>query len=334
MSNKNMKFILLNKKDADLRHRIDQVNQILTDHKPQFLILNELQKHKQDKITKHNFHGYKLEHDKLDQLDGYSRTGILIQNQISYKRRHDLESPGLSTVWLQIGTPGTKHFLLQGVYRQYQRLGRKNSISHPAQMERWEQLLANWERAQNEDREILTMGDMNMDSLMWDTPPANQPNYDRQRHQFYLKLREKILDTGTTKLNTEYTRHDNPPHGRKSCLDHSYTTHPEKITNYSTEHSTFSDHAMLTINKRIKKLKITKKYLKIRSMKNYDRIQFKENIQNHPLYISTLYEGSTQIIAQNITTILQQSLETMAPVVRVQLSEKTNKLCHQKPDNP
>ena len=80
-------------------------------------------------ITPQQFPGYKLENDTLNKIDGWSRTGILIRNNISYKRRHDLEYPGLATVWIQVGTPGTKHFLLQGAYRQFQRQGVKGSIT-------------------------------------------------------------------------------------------------------------------------------------------------------------------------------------------------------------
>ena len=320
--NNNFKFILLNKKDADIRLRIDQINHILTTHKPHFMILNEFQKHKYDQTSKNQFPGYKVEHDKLDILDGWARTAILIQNNLSYKRRHDLESPGISTVWLQIGTPGTKQFLLQGAYRQFQRFGMKGSISHPQQKARWNQLISNWEKATLEDREILTFGDMNLDSLVWDQPPGSQSSYDKQRQPLCQILKEKILSNGTTKINHEYTRHDNPPTGRKSCIDHAYSTHPEKINNIWTEHSTFSDHSMVVVCKRIKKMKITKKYLKIRSMKNYNKTTFKENLQNHHMYISTLYEASPHIISENITTMLQDSLEQMAPVTRIQLSNK------------
>ena len=136
-------------------------------------------------------------------------------------------------------------------------------------------------------------------------------------------LRDRILNTGTNKINKEYTRSEIQPGGRTSCLDHIYTTHPEKITNnHNTEHSTFSDHSMVMMNKRIKKLMSQKSYIKIRSMKNFNIPQYRENISNHNLFISTLYEAEPQVISDNITTILQDSLKQMAPVVRIQLSQK------------
>ena len=263
-----------------------------------------------------NFPGYSLEHDKLDKCDGWARTGILIQNGIQYKRRPDLEEPGLSTVWLQVGVHGSKHFLVQATYRQFQRLGRTGSGTHPSQRARWDRILSNWERAILEDREIVTLGDMNIDSLLWDTPTENWAPYDKAKIPLYLMLRERILNTGTTKVNSEYTRSENQPGGRISCLDHIYTNHPEKINNHTTIHSTFSDHSMVILNKRVKKLESQRSYIKIRSMKNMNIPLYKENIENHNLFISTLYEPEPQVISTNITTMLQDSLKTMAPVVR------------------
>ena len=62
-------------------------------------------------------------------------------------------------------------------------------------------------------------------------------------------------------------------------------------------------------------------------MKNFDRAKFRTNIQNHPKYIELLYDRDTDSIADGITTMIQESIEEMSPVIRIQLSEKnTNPL--------
>ena len=71
------------------------------------------------------FENYILENDDLDLVDDMSRTGILIHKSLQYKRRRDLESMGTSTVWVQFSYPGRKSLLLQAIYRQFQRLGKK-----------------------------------------------------------------------------------------------------------------------------------------------------------------------------------------------------------------
>ena len=93
-----MKFLVLNKNDADLKYRIDHINSILDKNKPHFMTLTELQKHKSDTLTQYQFPGYVLEYDDLDKTDGWSRTGVLIRKNIKYKRRRDLETKGTSTV--------------------------------------------------------------------------------------------------------------------------------------------------------------------------------------------------------------------------------------------
>ena len=92
-------------------------------HKPEFLTINELQKHKYDSTSSFQFPGYIMEHDQLDKEDGWARTAILIKSNIKYKRRKYLEGKGLSTVWIQVGLPGTKHFLVHSLYRQFQQPG-------------------------------------------------------------------------------------------------------------------------------------------------------------------------------------------------------------------
>ena len=57
-------------------------------------------------------------------------------------------------------------------------------------------------------------------------------------------------------------------------------------------------------------------------MKNYDDKIFRENLSNHELYISTLYENDTMTISKNITKMMQDSCHDIAPVIRVQLNEK------------
>ena len=323
----NFKFLLLNKRDSNIKSKIDQINMILLKHKPQFMTINELQLQKYDSISPFQFNGYRMEHDNLDMEDGWSRTAILIKDSIKYKRRKDLELKGISTVWIQVGIPGTKSFLVQSLYRQFQRPGKKGTKSISSQLERWKSIINKWEKATEENREIITLGDTNLDSKTWNLNWNQLGPYDRQKHSMSELLKDKILSQGTDQVNTDFTRIENQPDGRKSCLDQIFTTNPEKMNSHRTHLSTCSDHAMIEYNKKAKNIKIEKKYIKIRSMKNFKQNEFKENLRQHPKYISTLYEGESQIITNNITTMLQDSLNNMAPVVRIQITSKnTTKL--------
>ena len=120
-------------------------------------------------------------------------------------------------------------------------------------MTRWKEILTKWEKALSENREVLTMGDINVDSISWEIKWDEMPPYEKQKQQLYKELKDRILSTGTVKINTEYTHVDIQPGGRSTCLDHIYTTNPEKVNSHQTLHNTFSDHSLIELNKKCKK---------------------------------------------------------------------------------
>ena len=51
--------------------------------------------------------------------------------------------------------------------------------------------------------------------------------------------------------------------------------------------------------------------------KDFDRMKYRQDIQEHELYLPSLYEGQPEIIAQNLQTIIANSLDSQAPVKRI-----------------
>ena len=150
--NKTIKMIQINKGTSELNQKIVQINDIIHRFKPQILVINELNLTSNDTMTRNMFTGYNLETDNLDIIDKMSRTGVLIQKNLHYKRRHDLEINGISTVWLQLQHPGRKPLLVQSAYRQFQRLGRPGTLTPASQRSRWSKLIAKWEAANLEGK--------------------------------------------------------------------------------------------------------------------------------------------------------------------------------------
>ena len=169
--NKTLKIIQINKGDSDLQNRTEQINEIIDKNKPHLVVINELNLDPADTITRNMFGEYKMEADNLDITDKRSRTGILIHKSIHYKRLRQYESTGTSTVWLKLNHPGKKTVMVQAIYRQFQRLGHPGSETPSSQKQRWNIILEKWQKAAEEDTEILTFGDMNLNTLRWDTPP-------------------------------------------------------------------------------------------------------------------------------------------------------------------
>ena len=85
-----------------------------------------------------------------------------------------------SSVWLQLSYPGCKNLLIQAVYRQFQRLGEKGSIAPNFQLQRWKNIIEKWELAMTENKEIIPMGDYNLNYLRWEINQSSINYYDRQ----------------------------------------------------------------------------------------------------------------------------------------------------------
>ena len=322
MMNKQINISLLNKGNSDLASRIEQINQILVTQKPTVLVVNKLNMYKKDTAIKYLFHNYTMEYDSLDQTDGGARTAILISNQLKYKRRKYLESPGIASVWVQINDIGKKPVLLQGLYRQFQRIKHKGTLSYKSQYERWELILQKWEKAINEHKEIITCGDLNLNKLGWGKPPAQINDYEKAQAPMVSTLQERIINKGHIVLNSRPTKIPKTNTEKPSCIDLIITNTPELIVNHDTDTDTFSDHAMVTATRRSKPLKALRNMIKIRSYKDFNVTEYRESIINHHLYIETIMEHDTNRIAGNLRQIIQESLDPVAPVRLIQLSNR------------
>ena len=84
----------------------------------------------------------------------------------------------------------------------------------------------------------------------------------------------------------------------------------------------FSDHVMVIVNRSSCRLEAQKCYRKARNFKNFDRQKFAQDIWDHELYIQNLYEKDPQIIADNLTEILQNCLDLQAPVRTIQIPKQ------------
>ena len=232
-------------------------------------------------LQKNIFPNYKLEVDNLEIVDRKSRTGMLIHSQIYYKRRVDLETQGTSTIWIQLSHPGRKPILVSAVYRQFQRLGVVDSDSIRNKKIRWKKIVEKWEQAAKEDKETIVMGDFNLNTLRWDTPPQENSSYERSQIPLVDNFKEKILQQGFKILNNSATRTKDNTESRPACLDLILTNKPEKVASFSSGIPSFSDHTLQVLTRSTKGLTRTQKYLRTRSYKQFNLQDYKQNILNH-----------------------------------------------------
>ena len=320
--NKTLKIIQFNKGDSDLQNRTEQINDLIDKHKPHLVIINELNLDPADSITRNMFGDYRIEADNLDITDRKSRTGILIHKTIHYKRLRQFESIGTSTVWIKLNHPGKKPVMVQAIYRQFQRLDHPGSDSPTLQKHRWNLILDKWSKAAEEDTEILTFGDMNLNTLRWDTPPHERTSYENLQRPMVDNFLDKILSKGFTILNVKPTRQKDTIDSKPACLDLMVTNRIEKIVSHESGLSNFSDHTLQILQRSTSGIKNIQNFMRIRSFKNFSCQEFKNNIKNHNLFIETNYEGQVDKITENLQTIILDSIEPLAPMKIIQTNQK------------
>ena len=235
-----------------------------------------------------------------------------------------MEEPGISSIWIQLTYPGRKPVLVQALYRQHQRLGVAGSKSISRQQERWDKILSKWELAAQEQVEIITMGDLNLNSLSWKLSEAQKSSQDRSQARMSQMLQDRILSKGFTLIGDQPTRTPDNPQSRPAALDLIITNRLDKVENFQVGLPSFSDHLIQTLTRRTRDLQVTQTRIKIRSFKHYSAQQYRDNVRNHNLYIETLYEKDPHIITANIQQIITESLAIIAPIKIIQV-DKTNK---------
>ena len=173
-----------------------------------------------------------------------------------------------------------------------------------------------------ESKEIIVMGDINLNTLRWQVPADIKTSYERTQTPMVTQFQERILDQGFNILNCTPTRCNDTVDAKPACLDLIITNTLDKIASFSSGESSFSDYTIQGLHRTSKKLVTSQKFIRLRKFKNFKVAEFKDKIQNHSLLIETLYEHESQIITKNIQTIINDSLQDQAPVQIVQLKTK------------
>ena len=95
------------------------------------------------------------------------------------------------------------------VYRQWRLLGQPDntSASGPEQLARWTVFLDKWEKALQEDKEVIVIMDANIDHLTWRMNDSLPPHSSSFRLKSLIDaLFTRIIPMGVTQLVTGATR--------------------------------------------------------------------------------------------------------------------------------
>ena len=105
--------------------------------------------------------------------------------------------------------------------------------------------------------------DANIDALTWS---SNSPS-NAKLTPLINDLFERIIPHGISQLVNTST-HAQQGIATK-CLDHMYTTHPEKLSDVTAEFTGMSDHKIVKVLRYTKSLKVSQRYVRKRCVKNF-----------------------------------------------------------------
>ena len=139
---------------------------------------------------------------------------IYIAEHLDYKRKQNLESDNIESIWIEISLKHTKPILINSIYRP------------PSAPKQWLEMFSdNLENITTADNEVYIMGDINVDISRQETSNKSL------RH--ILELHDL---TQMVEVPTRITSHS------ETLIDHIYASHPHHVYNVSVPVFALSDH--------------------------------------------------------------------------------------------
>ena len=317
--NQEMKIVAWNTGNSHLKNQMEEVLWLTEEQRPHIMFLSESnlwRNHEKDlvKIDGYEIHTTKMIRNpdrQVSRLVAYVKEGIIA------RRRDDLEVEDMSAIWMEVGLPHKKKFLLCGVYREWAHLklhgetgndqGSKNE-----QEARWNEFLDVWEDSLDEETDVTVIGDANLD--------LNKVFSDRRHfcRNMAEELKMRILSRGVTQLVTENTRFVSSC--EPSRLDHIYMTKPElgtyKVLPWGT-----SDHRVVILNKKVKGSLPQAMRLRKRVFKNFSRRNFIDDIKNITWWPTVYSEENLEKAAKAWEKAFRQVLDKHCPVKSINLKK-------------
>ena len=289
----------------------------MAEHHPHIFGISESNLHKGHDLQDVQLQDYELVISKTmdnDQLE-VSRVVCYLHSSIVGKVRHDLMSDQFSSIWVEVGLPGRTKFLVCQLYREWRYLGQPNRGIHSStlqeQMRRWVIFLDQWEQALATGKEVLVLGDINLDHIKFDKAGGLQPLVDT--------MVEKIYPSGVVqcvKTATHFWPGQTP-----SGLDHIYTNVPDKLGQAQVKICGSSDHRLVMITRHSRIMKQSIRYCRKRSYRDFDENAFMEEVNKiswWEVYSCNDVDLAVDIFTKKLTDILDR----MAPEKTFQIRSR------------
>ena len=242
-----------------------------------------------------------------------SRVVVYTHRSLVVKVRTDLMCENYSSVWLEVGLPHHKKFLVGQTYREWQLPNQRDnsSLSIQEQLARWTVFLDQWERALDTGLEVHLLGDLNINHCNWTEPSLPSSNQTSKLRPLINALFSTILPQGVSQCVVGPTRHW--PGQASSGLDHYYTNKPDKLSPVSTQYCGGSDHMLVFATRYSRSVKASPRYVRKRSFKYFNPVEFVNAVQQLSwldLYLCNDADTAVELLTSKLTFILDTLAQT------------------------
>ena len=317
-TSKGIKKAHWNKGNSHLMNKMPDIKNIVAKYHPQILGISEanlLDNHDQSLVAIPDFNLHVCPTITNPSI-GNSRVVVYTHKDVVAKLRADLMCNTYSSIWLEVGLPGHKRFLVNQSYREWQQKGSTSSSSLPEQLARWFVFLEQWERALATGLEVHCTGDMNINHCNWMNPNLPRSNQSYKLRELIAALFTKIFPWGVSQLVSGPTRHF--PGQESTGLDHYYTNRPDKISTVQTHHCGSSDHMLVFAVRKSKSIKTSSRYIRKRSYRHFNSTMFVKAVQELSwldIYLCSEVDTAVELLTSKLTGIL----DDMAPMRSIQV---------------
>ena len=302
-----LKIAQINKGNSNFTTKLTNILSLIDKEKPDILMVSEANMEEDHPCVRNHLKGYNVEIKLLGEMK-VARMIVLIKADITYERIREYENNTNAMITLKIKNSARNSIFLVCVYRQWKLLHTKDDLSNLPinQLKRFELILGVISQLVNEGREILLIGDINID--LW---PPNNPGHRKDikaLHELYTSV---INQLGLCQQNFKPTRYQS--NASPSLLDHVFCSHPQKINSVETKLSIIADHCLVKCQYHARTLRQRPQFKRVRDHKLLNSQILMEHVGMNARLQSIFQFSDPDYIAETLIAEVNRILEDISP---------------------
>ena len=289
-------------------NKVDDLNHMIQDYKPDIAIISEANIHSTDDCHRVNINNYDLVNTIDFSEHGFGRLVVLTKTGLRYQVLENKMEKDISTIWLKICRHGKKPLYIVAVYREHRLLHRQGpNLSADFQEHRWMKILQQW-ISTNGTEEMIIAGDLNLDYLRWNSP--------EQRQKWMIeKTKENVETLGFVQMVQGPTRfwNDTAP----SLLDQVWANKPNRIHQCRNITRAVADHNLIETIVNMKTDPRQNIEIRKRKWNQLDNVEFQRRIANENW--EDIYSINDVNMAYNfLEERIKKHLNDLIPIMKLQ----------------